>query len=100
MAQEQVKSRDAAQTKRSPQPNGATKHDVSMANDDEVQQRRPTSFAKFIRDIIIVVVLLGGGGFTYWKHIVTKGKLSDLALKANDKLQKDDLESLKDAEAL
>jgi tetratricopeptide (TPR) repeat protein len=102
MAQEQLKTREVAEPKRNPQPNGATKeaHSMAVQDDDVVQHRRPTSFAKFLRDIVIVLALLGGGGYTYWKHIITKGKLGELSQKAVDKLQKDDLESLNEAEGL
>src|SRR5437867_2772281 len=102
MAQEQLKSRGGAeQPKRNPQPNGATKHEVNVGvQGGEIALRRPTPFAKFIRDIGILLVWWGGGGYTDRQHIITKGKLAEISQKATDKLQKDDLESLKEAESL
>jgi tetratricopeptide (TPR) repeat protein len=103
MAQEQVKSQQAAELtkKKSSKTNGAAgraRADSLGGDDDVVLQRRPTSFARFLRDVIIISVLLGGGMFAYRKHIVTKEKVGTLATQAIDKLAKDDLVSLKAAE--
>lgn len=85
--------------KRSAQPNGTVSADaVDLGADDVGAPKRETSFARFARDVIIVAALLGGGAFLYWKNQTTKQEVAKISLEANDKLEKDDLDSLKAAE--
>jgi tetratricopeptide (TPR) repeat protein len=98
MAQEQLKSQESSASAKKAQANGAAGNAAYDAGDDEPIVKRPTSFARFLRDVIIIAVLLGGGMYAYRKHIVTKEETGKLALAAIDKLAKDDLVSLKQAE--
>jgi Tfp pilus assembly protein PilF len=66
--------------------------------DDEAPQRS-TSFARFIIDIVIIGGLLGGGVFFYNKHITTKNAVQKLSAEGRDLMKKDDLVSLREAEA-
>lgn len=104
MAQEQLKSRETVEVaKKKARSNGASgdvtdARAAAGADDDVIPQRRQTSFARFMRDILIIAVLLGGGMYAYRKHIMTKEQVGGLSLQAGDKLSKDDLQSLKEAE--
>lgn len=101
MAQEQLKATEPDMSAKSKKKNGAA-GDASdaIAGDEPQIARRPTSFARFLRDVLIIGALLGGGMFYYRKHIVTKDQVAKLSVEAADKLEKDDLASLKEAEDL
>jgi tetratricopeptide (TPR) repeat protein len=101
MAQEQLETAETAKaTKKAKAPNGAASPDALDAGGDETPTRAPTSFARFLRDVLIVAVLLGGGAYTYRNHVLTKDEVAKLSMKAIDKSEKDDLASLKEAEAI
>lgn len=67
--------------------------------EDEAPQRS-TSFVRFLIDVVIIGALLAGGVFFYNKHVTTKNAVAKLSVQARDKLKKDDVASLKEAEAI
>lgn len=97
MAQEQVKATEPGVGSKQAIKNGAT-GSATDAGDEPQISRRPTSFARFMRDVLIIGVLLGGGMFFYRKMIVTKAEVAKISAEAAEKLEKDDLVSLKEAE--
>jgi tetratricopeptide (TPR) repeat protein len=71
-----------------------------MANEMADGPAKPqTSFGRAMRDILIVAVLLGGGTYFYYNSVTVKEKVQKLAQEASDKLERDDLKSLREAEA-
>lgn len=73
---------------------------VDAAVDEEGGGGKSTSFARFIRDVGLIALLLGGGVFAYRNHVTTKEQVDEITLKARDKMKKNDLGSLKEAEKL
>jgi tetratricopeptide (TPR) repeat protein len=99
MAQEQLKAKEPSASSKHTSTNGATGGSIdALADDPEVGRRKPTSFARFVRDVVIIGALLGGGMYLYRKNVVTKAEVATLSMEAADKLEKDDLQSLKEAE--
>jgi tetratricopeptide (TPR) repeat protein len=102
MAQEQLKATEPeVSAKQKTAKNGATGDARdTFADDEPALARRQTSFAGFAIPVLAISALLAGGLYFYYKHTVTKDHVAKLSLEANDKLEKDDLASLKEAEDL
>ncbi|MBK6686193.1 MAG: hypothetical protein IPG45_17100 [Deltaproteobacteria bacterium] len=73
---------------------------VDAAVDEEGGAPKSTSFGRFIRDVGLIALLLGGGVFAYRNHVTTKEQVDEITLKARDKMKKNDLPSLQEAEKL
>ena len=107
MSQEETKSREAggdAAARSKSKPNGTDRG----ATGDELlealaaqalEHPEPTSSVwRAMRDIVLVTALLSGGVYFYYGHVTTKEAVNKLAVAANDRLEKDDLRSLRNAE--
>lgn len=104
MSEEQIKPHEAGE-KSHTKPNGAQRahaDDVleALANEQVDAPPPRSSFGKAIRDVVILGALLAGGIYLYYNHITVKEKVGKLALQASDRMEKDDLKALKDAEKL
>jgi len=105
--QEEVRPTPAAEPAKgaSTKANGAPKNASAeaileaMANADAEPPKVRASFGKTIRDVVIVAALLGGGLFFYRNQVTTKEAVQKIAVTAGDKMEKDDLKSLREAEA-
>lgn len=105
MAQEETRSeaRSAPTNAAHPKGNGAGRHATpdelleAMANEEPVKPK--SSLGRALRDVFIVAALLAGGTYFYYNHVTLKEQTNKLAVEAADRAEKDDLKSLKDAEA-
>lgn len=85
--------------------NGAGRHTSpdelldALANEASQPAKPGSSLGRALRDVVIVAALLGGGTYLYYNHVTLKEKVTKLAVDAADKMEKDDLASLKEAEA-
>lgn len=70
----------------------------AMANEAIAPDKPATSFKHVVRDVAIVGALLAGGVYLYYTNVTTRQKVVEIAVKAADRLEKDDLAALKDAE--
>ncbi len=102
--QNQVRSENAAKegAKTNGTPRNASAEELleAMANEAAEPARERSTLGRAMRDIVIVAALLTGGTYVYYNHITTKEKTTKLAQEASDKLEKDDLKSLKEAEGV
>lgn len=107
--QEEVRSNPAPEAAKGPKsaaapaaggaPKNADALLEAMANDLVEPPKPRTSWARALRDVVIVAALLGGGLFLYRNNVTIREKVEKVAVTATEKLQKDDLKSLRDAEA-
>ena len=70
-----------------------------QTDDDDLPKSR-TSFGGFLLPVVGVVALGAGGLFLYKGRVTTNAEIADLNGKARDKLERHDLSSLREAEAL
>jgi tetratricopeptide (TPR) repeat protein len=103
--QEEVRSTPAPESaKGAPKaPNGAAKNAdallEALANEAVEPPKPRSSLGRALRDVIIVGALLGGGLFLYRNNVTIRDKVQKIAVTASEKMQKDDLKSLREAEA-
>ena len=103
--QEEVRSTPAPESaKGAPKaPNGAAKNAdallEALANEAVEPPKPRSSLGRALRDVLIVGALLGGGLFLYRNNVTIRDKVQKIAVTASEKMQKDDLKSLREAEA-
>ncbi len=101
--QEEVRSNPAPEPAKGPKPNGTAKSAEAlleaMANETAEPPKPRSSLARALRDVIIVGALLGGGLFLYRNNVTIRDSVQKIAVTATQKVQKDDLKSLREAEA-
>ncbi|MFO0723172.1 MAG: hypothetical protein U1E65_05280 [Myxococcota bacterium] len=102
--QNQVRSenagKDGQKTNGTPRNASADELLEAMANEAAEPKEQRSSLGRAMRDVVIVAALLSGGTYVYYNHITTKEKTTKLAQEASDKLEKDDLKSLKEAQSI
>lgn len=103
MSQEEVRSPRSNEPHKRGAKNGTSREADAvlerMAEEAAAPTKPSSSLARALRDVILVAALLGGGTFFYYRHVTTREAVSKIAMEAADKMEKDDLASLKAAEA-